>query len=119
MKKVVLKDHPWPSIITIAVGPPAELDRYIERRTGEPEPTPMEECRGKHIHFVDGKRRHDVIAVKRAHDRKDRICSLSHEAVHLAQSLLGDYAGMPLTEESDEAYAYLIGWIVEKGLPLL
>lgn len=121
MKKVVLRDHPWGSVITIVVGSARELDRYIERRTGEREDEAMDVCRGKHTHYFDERRkeRHDIIAVRRGYDRADRTCTLAHEATHLARSLLSDHAAMPLNEQSDEAYAYLIGWIVKKGLPIL
>lgn len=117
MRKVVLKDHPWPSTITIVVGSVAELDRFIERHSdfdGE-----METCRGRHFGFVTAKGRHDIIAVKQAFDRADRISTLAHEAVHVAYALLDDHAGMPLKRKSEEAYAYLIGWIVKMGLPIL
>lgn len=117
MRKAVLKDHPWPSTITIVVGSPRELERFLARHADVRDG--MADCRGRHAGIVTARGRRDFIAVKLAYRRSDRICTLTHEAVHLARSLLGDYAEMPLTEESDEAYAYFVSWIVEKGLRIL
>jgi len=41
------------------------------------------------------------------------INSICHEAFHIAIEVLGD-AGLELTDSSDEAYAYLIGWLAEE-----
>lgn len=38
---------------------------------------------------------------------------ISHEALHVTVSVL-DYAGVKLSKKSEEAYAYLIGWVSER-----
>lgn len=41
------------------------------------------------------------------------IGTISHEALHVTVSVL-DYAGVKLSSKSEEAYAYLIGWVAER-----
>jgi hypothetical protein len=44
---------------------------------------------------------------------KANINVICHEAFHVTKNVL-DTAGLTLTESSEEAYAYLIGWVAEK-----
>ena len=41
------------------------------------------------------------------------INTICHESFHIANGILDD-AGMKLCDNSEEAYAYLIGWVAEK-----
>ena len=41
------------------------------------------------------------------------INTICHEAFHITSGILED-AGLTLTESSEEAYAYLVGWVAEK-----
>lgn len=39
---------------------------------------------------------------------------LAHEAVHAASYLLGEKSGLALSDETDEAYAYYVEWLVRE-----
>ena len=41
------------------------------------------------------------------------IGTICHESLHVTASVL-DYAGVKLSNKSEEAYAYLIGWVAER-----
>lgn len=104
--------NPWPSAVEFACGDPATLARYC-RRHGLEEHDASD---GGSCHVVERKSRLTTyILVARDMAPAVRIGTLVHEAVHAAHRVLGA-AGIPLTTESQEAYAYYVEWLVRRGL---
>ena len=76
---------------------------------------------GLHLSFEDSAKRHDIqLIALNTFDKNDNedLDSLCHEAFHAVRSIMDD-RGIPLSKESNEAYAYLIGNIVRKSLEAL
>ena len=43
-----------------------------------------------------------------------RPARLAHEAIHAAVYLLGENSGLALSDDTDEAYAYYVEWLVRE-----
>lgn len=71
---------------------------------------------------------YDGLTYSQGYRYKDKLCACiyihpsiiedsvenvaAHEALHAASGIL-DYSGVSLTRDTEEAYAYMIGWITE------
>lgn len=53
-----------------------------------------------------------LVVIPRKHSSLEMINTAAHEALHCAGDQLM-FRGMNLTEDTHEAYAYLIGWLTE------
>lgn len=110
--------NPWPCALEIVCGSPVELARFCSRLGLEaPEDNDAGSC-----HVVEHpktKRATTYVLIARDMPSEARIRTLTHEAVHVAQRIIGERAGMPLTPETQEAYAYFVEWIVRLGLKVI
>lgn len=110
--------NPWPCALEIACGGPAELARFCSRLGLEV----LDEDDAGSCHLIQDPKTQCVTAyvlVARDQPHETRIRVLTHEAVHVAQRIIGERAGMPLTSETQEAYAYFVEWIVRRGLKVI
>lgn len=57
----------------------------------------------------------DYICVVKRRDNTEMLASLAHECLHHTGHVLRR-AGMPLTDESEEAYCYYFGWVFRNCL---
>lgn len=68
-------------------------------------------CRGKTFHHITSK--YTIIRLPNKPKTRVEFGTLSHEIFH-AVDMIFRTIGITLSEDSDEAYAYIIGYITEK-----
>lgn len=72
-------------------------------------PDDLEQAKGTHI----GNGVYSIITLDSYNDLPDLINTITHEASHCTFRML-EHAGMKLGSKSEEAYTYLLGYIVEE-----
>lgn len=70
-----------------------------------------DECRGRTWHHLEGGQ--TIIRLKKKPKSEQEMGSLAHEIFH-AVDFIFRHVGIQLSSDSDEAYAYLIGYITEQ-----
>lgn len=103
----------YPYDIMVSIG---EDDKTLHRKMkrvnveGDYSEVSLEGCQGRCVMF---KRGEIILRLKTYPKTPTEYGNLAHEVFHAAEFLLRRI-NMPLTYESDEAYAYLIGYITEE-----
>ena len=108
--RFALFDPVFLTAITVQVGGSVNdaLRRYA-RRIGET-PWAVEEASGRQAMFSRCRPHKSGCLWLREYDP----AYLAHEAVHAANYLLGEKSGLALSNETEEAYAYYVEWLVRE-----
>lgn len=120
MKKKEYYSKTYRANCVFFIGTPEEFLKYWNKRLKSEVDIDIEwlrECSGAHFTLVKpGSSTYRVLWVKEFKKNKpDSYATVSHEAVHMANSIL-QYKGVETTQENDEALAYLVEEITEEFL---
>jgi len=104
--------------ITFLYGTVDELNRTLALECPT-DFTPLRaSCRGHWKNYPHSGYEADYICLVRTTDRTERLVVLAHEALHCASHALR-MAGLPHTEETEEAYTYYQCWLIRQCLQLV
>lgn len=95
---------------TVIIGPPAETQAWLKRHFHDEDPVdPDVAASTLQYDTPDGTTWVTVFTPVRSRSLTlDQLGTVAHEGFHLAARILRN-RGVPLTEESEEAYAYYLG----------
>lgn len=115
-----VKDNVYNRAITLLYGSVDDINEVLEADTPVSEKfVPLEPSSAAHWRVIeeDG---HEADYICIVHKGKwiDELAALSHEALHHVCHAFRS-ARLPLTEDSEEAYTYYLGWIVTQCLAVL
>lgn len=99
----------------VLVGPAKPAEKWLEKYFGVPIheiPCPPA---GRGAYWVRGAQS-PVVWLPKAPASPAEYGTLAHELLHLIRGMLVDWAGMPLTSETDEAFCHSMGYAVRTVL---
>lgn len=95
-----------------------QVHRFVKRVFGLEYERPFNSCLARCLDVNTPNTRAQVIVIKNWEWTAHGMDALSHEALHATHNVLRD-RGMRLNDETEEAYAYLLGSIVRRALIIL
>lgn len=106
-----IQNDVWRNMLFVRLGGSGDQAlKWFERKFGEnPKPTVVAESNGSTI-YDTGEKSHLIWFS----EQKPSGSLVSHEALHSVKHVLTCSGLGPLTDETEEAYAYLLGWTVRQ-----
>lgn len=121
MKVKLIHDECWAiDLWLIYPAYPADVDYFLRHKFGVEEKTPASGFVGRFVEVLDkhGDETGGVIALRRWKRDPYHISILVHEVLHATHYFL-DRRGLTMTDDTDEAYAYLLDSLTRRCLEVL
>lgn len=101
--------------VHVVIGPFDNLEKYARWKHENPDIVLPPNCRGLNIRT---KGRAPILWLPSKPRAPHEIATLAHEMLHVVHSIM-DWAGVPLTHDSDEVYCHALGHGVDAVLERL
>lgn len=116
-RRFPLRHNLYARAITFLCGSAPEINRVLRRECpkGEEHRDLSPDCIGRWVLYVEDGYEADYLCIVTRRDKNEMLAALAHECLHHVNYALRK-AGMPLANESDEAYCYYFQWVFRNCL---
>lgn len=116
-RRFPLRQNIYARAITFLHGTAPEINAVLKRECpkGDEHRDLSSDCIGRWVVYQENGYEADYICIVKRHDKNEMLAALAHECLHHTNYTLRK-AGMPLANESDEAYCYYFGWVFRNCL---
>jgi len=116
-RRFPIRHNIYSRAITFLHGTAAEINAALKRDCpkGDEHRDLSSDCIGRYVIYVQNGYEADYICIVKRSNKSEMIGALAHEVFHHVSYTLRK-AGMPLSNESDEAYCYYFGWVFRNCL---
>lgn len=104
--------------MTVIVGPGRNVSEYLTWKFESDDFPPFDITRARAMYFVRSGCA-PVIWIPRKPTKPREIAALAHEILHVLRYMLVDWAGIPLTRDTDETFCHAMSFAMNETLEAL
>lgn len=105
--------------MTCLVGPPDNIEKYVRWKFDDHAPDRSWRVSGSRGMYFCHRGHAPIVWIPRRRRTPREYGTLAHEVMHVVRMMLVDWAGMPLTIDTDEAFCHALGYAVTAILEAL